>query len=308
MADYTIRRIEPTDLDTLVALYAASFNETISTDKLARKFATEPFGVAYVGYLAVSDTGQAAAFYGVFPAPMQIGTHQFIGAQSGDTMTHPDHRKQGLFVRLARATFALARELGIELIYGFPNQNSLPGFKRHLDWSFPPPMQGGELRAQQSWLTRTRLRLQSSRARSARIADRLNQIAIDTENITFHEGLDGVVHNHEYLAYKHLNSDSVVVETDRLRAWLVPGTRLDVGALQLTQSGGADALFNACQELLQYCAADRMRFCYSADSEPLHAISEFVTTRPNTDIGYLALAESLEPERLFFSRGDFDYF
>ncbi len=51
-----------------------------------------------------------------------------------------------------------------------------------------------------------------------------------------------------------------------------------------------------------------MRFCYSADSEPLHAISEFVTTRPNTDIGYLALTESLEPERLFFSRGDFDYF
>jgi hypothetical protein len=49
-------------------------------------------------------------------------------------MTHPDYRNKGLFVELASRTFELCSQVSIKLLFGFPNQNSLPGFINKLGW------------------------------------------------------------------------------------------------------------------------------------------------------------------------------
>ncbi|MDG6225381.1 MAG: GNAT family N-acetyltransferase [Candidatus Thermoplasmatota archaeon] len=53
---------------------------------------------------------------------------------SQDTMTHPGYRRQGIFEVLANKTYDKAREEGIGFVFGFPNQNSYPGFVKKLDW------------------------------------------------------------------------------------------------------------------------------------------------------------------------------
>lgn len=50
-----------------------------------------------------------------------------MGAQSVDTMTAVHFRHQGIFESLARLTFERCRKLGVDLVYGFPNQNSYHG-------------------------------------------------------------------------------------------------------------------------------------------------------------------------------------
>jgi hypothetical protein len=65
---------------------------------------------------------------------MKIGDRVVLAAQSADTMTHPHYRYKGLFVELANLTIQLCRDNGIELLFGFPNQNSLPGFINKLGW------------------------------------------------------------------------------------------------------------------------------------------------------------------------------
>jgi hypothetical protein len=54
--------------------------------------------------------------------------------QSVDTFTDLDFRGQGLFGRLAQATFARAEKSGLPFVYGFPNANSAPGFFGRLAW------------------------------------------------------------------------------------------------------------------------------------------------------------------------------
>src|SRR6185295_4439504 len=75
-----------------------------------------------------------AAFYGVFPVLVLISGKEVLAAQSGDTMTHRDHQKKGLFIKLAQRTFETCREKGIELVFGLPNSNSYHGFTKKLNW------------------------------------------------------------------------------------------------------------------------------------------------------------------------------
>ena len=49
-------------------------------------------------------------------------------------MTHPNHRRKGLFCETGKRTLALAREEGIQFVFGFPRETSLPGLVK-LGWS-----------------------------------------------------------------------------------------------------------------------------------------------------------------------------
>lgn len=146
---YIVRRMDAAHLPAVSALaHVVSGSAWSNLERLAAKFDTGAFGAEFVGYLAYppSADGQVApgtvpaAYYGVFPMAVQFGEHVVLAAQSGDTMTHPDHRGKGLFIDLAKRTYATARDEGIQFVFGFPNENSYPGFSRKLDWRFPYKM------------------------------------------------------------------------------------------------------------------------------------------------------------------------
>lgn len=134
MSDYRIERINEDRLKDLLQLYKASFGKTYPIRYLQNKFNTQYTGISFVGYLAYDQENQAAAYYGVFPCYINYNGRQVLSAQSGDTMTHPAHQGKGLFTRLARLTYDLAKELKVQFIFGFPNANSYPGFIKKLNW------------------------------------------------------------------------------------------------------------------------------------------------------------------------------
>lgn len=80
------------------------------------------------------DAGSIVGYYALLPTALRLGKEVVAGAQSLDTMTHPDYRGQGMFTRLAIATFDLAADRGVKALYGFPNAASYPGFVRKLNW------------------------------------------------------------------------------------------------------------------------------------------------------------------------------
>jgi hypothetical protein len=80
------------------------------------------------------DAGRIVGQYVVMPTRLRVGGERVEGAQSLDTMVHPDYRGQGMFVKLANACYELAASRGVEVLYGFPNVNSYPGFVRQLNW------------------------------------------------------------------------------------------------------------------------------------------------------------------------------
>src|SRR4030095_10457568 len=132
--EYTFERISASRLYDIKLLYLDSFGEDVSMDFVEKKYDTSAFGVRDIGYIAYDNVGIPAAYYGVFPCRALVRGNVYLTAQSGDTMTHPNHRGKGLFVKLAKMTYELAKENGIKFVFGFPNDNSLPGFVKKLGW------------------------------------------------------------------------------------------------------------------------------------------------------------------------------
>lgn len=133
MSDYKYIQLSESNFSDLVDLIKVVYLLNVDIVQLKKKYDTDRFGTSFVGYLAYcKDTKTAAAYYGILPIKVKINGNVLMAAQSGDTITHPKHRNKGLFVELAKRTYTLGQTLGIQFVYGFPNQYSYPGLVRKL--------------------------------------------------------------------------------------------------------------------------------------------------------------------------------
>lgn len=137
---YRIERLTEERLVDMTSLHKAVYGKALASDFFGRKYNTAFTGVMYTGYLAYAGD-VPAAFYGVIPCFIDCGGQPVLAAQSADTMTHPDHRGKGLFIKLAELTYELCYTEEILILFGFPNQNSLPGFVNKLDWQVAAQME-----------------------------------------------------------------------------------------------------------------------------------------------------------------------
>jgi GNAT superfamily N-acetyltransferase len=129
-----IERLNAGNLSALATLHEAVYNRKTTRDYFEKKYDTTYAGVTHMGFIAFDQSQFPVAFYGVIPTQMWYKNEIILGAQSADTMTHPEYRGAGLFAKLAELTFELCKKYSIKLIFGFPNQNSLPGFINKLKW------------------------------------------------------------------------------------------------------------------------------------------------------------------------------
>ncbi|MDN5797171.1 MAG: GNAT family N-acetyltransferase [Intrasporangium sp.] len=113
-------------------LFAVVFGHDRGAEHHSWKFDRNPAGPPVV--VVAQDGARIVGQYALWPMRLAIGTDLILGAQSLDTMTHPDYRGQGMFTALARECMDLATQRGIEVLFGFPNEASYPAFVGRLDW------------------------------------------------------------------------------------------------------------------------------------------------------------------------------
>ena len=131
--EYVLRPFSMDCYTQMNTLFVASFQKELDWNAFQKKYDTAALGHPVIGYLAIHKaTDQPAAFYGVFPLKILVDGKTILAAQSGDTMTHPGHRKKGLFTYLAKRCFDDCRTKGIALVYGQPNQHSYHGLVHSL--------------------------------------------------------------------------------------------------------------------------------------------------------------------------------
>jgi GNAT superfamily N-acetyltransferase len=134
---WSTRGYSPGDEDGILALWRTVFpdGESGRADPgyWYWQFRDPPAGSARIQLAVVDDliVGQ----YAVIPMSMQVRGEAILGTLSLDTMTHPEYRRQGMFTTLASELYAELRRTGFPLTYGFPNENSIGGFVRKLQWT-----------------------------------------------------------------------------------------------------------------------------------------------------------------------------
>jgi GNAT superfamily N-acetyltransferase len=129
---WTSRTAGPEDGEGILELFREVCQTERSLDHWKWKFVENPTNK--MSAFVAEDGGHIVGQYAVLPTFMSLRTAKVMGAQSLDTMTHPSYRRQGMFVSLAKQCLARAGSEGVELFYGFPNEQSYPGFVRELGW------------------------------------------------------------------------------------------------------------------------------------------------------------------------------
>lgn len=136
-------RNDAADLALFRACFAKNSDRPRSAEALTWQYFENTTPHLFVDVaVAPDDAGgeRLAAIYASLPGWMRIDGERRLVLQSLDTLTDADFRGQGLFVTLAKKTFARAAADGAALIYGFPNGNSAPGFFKKLEWLPLDPM------------------------------------------------------------------------------------------------------------------------------------------------------------------------
>lgn len=119
----------------LGAIVSGEGGELSDMDFLRWQLQYNPAGQAVMWLARHRETGQLAGSYTVIPLQFKIGDQEVTGSLSLNTMTHPDFRKQGIFINLAERTFASCVQAGIPLTIGLPNPLSYPGFIKYLKFA-----------------------------------------------------------------------------------------------------------------------------------------------------------------------------
>ena len=134
--EYSIERVVPEHYPFLVILYADAFDVTITATEIEKRFDTTALGMRSIGFIAIhKSTNTPAGYCGVFPFKAIINGEEVQAAQRGDTMTHSQHRKKGLFILLGEATQLACKNEGIKILISQPNVNSYPATVNKLGWT-----------------------------------------------------------------------------------------------------------------------------------------------------------------------------
>lgn len=93
-------------------------------------------GLNSIYYAIDRETKDIAAIYTYLPVILKCMEKVVNGMQSFDTLTDKRHRSRGLFIKLASKIEKEESLKNNELVYGFPNENSVHGFVKKLGFTY----------------------------------------------------------------------------------------------------------------------------------------------------------------------------
>ena len=301
MVKYSIERISLTNLRHLQTLYRAAFGKRVSLQFLSKKYNTKFTGVEFIGYLAFDQNHSPAAFYGVLPCYFRIKGEKILAAQSADTMTHPRHRREGLFLRLAHETYALAKQSGIQFIFGFPNQNSFAGFVK-LNWNFQEaPMMIFRLKVTPLLLSKIMRRISFI---GNAYGDYLNsKYPVKTPEVIFSGHLhDGLIKDAAFIDYKAY-SKTYFIQIDEVELWIKVDSALKIGYVRVSKVTSLKRFLQRVYKIAIASGCSHAIFMTSVNTSLYEMLCGVEKPQESFPVGFYKLTD----HELDFSNVQFEY-
>ena len=311
---YNTNRITNNSYLQIQRLYKESFNSNVDIPSIKKKYDTSAFGLKNVGIIAEDEKKMPAAYYGVFPIVLQYGLKDYLIAQSGDTMTSPNHRKKGLFTMLAIKTYELAKQLNIKLIFGFPNENSLPGFKKKLDWSFYGLMQRFtftnttlpfcELASKYKFFEPIYVKYTNNIISKHSLS--VSNSNIEPFNIS--KSIDQIKKNEPFFKYKMENGNCSLIKINDFTLFIKPRTHLYIGAIGYFDKSKTKELIKTIKKLSVILGCRKTVLTLSKNHWLYEYLVEEIKPEDSLPIGCYLIDDNIDPNKIQFTHADFDTF
>ena len=311
---YLTEQISDSSYPDIQKLYQLIFNSYHSLEFIKLKYSTEEFGLKNIGLIAKNENNELAAYYGVFPIILKYESKDYLIAQSGDTMTAPNHRKKGLFTKLAKETYALSKNKGIKLIFGFPNEKSYPGFQRKLNWEFHGFMQRFTLKVKTipfCELTSKFKKLSSLYKHF--IKNRIAKYKIDIDQIDFNSFNYSLVKSQikkdrKFFEYKLNRDNTFVVSIKNIQILVKVENHLIIGEISKIRYNQAELLIKCVKKLAYRLGCRKVIFTLSKNHWLFDNLVQNHIPTKSLPIGFYLMDDTFDPNEIQFSNADYDTF
>lgn len=130
------RAYEDKDFDDLIELEKDNYGDICISNKeyLKWEYYSNPCGKALIQLAVDINNNNLAGEYVVIPRKIKVQEKELISTLSLNTLTKKEYRGQGVFTGLAEAVYKDCKNQDLAFTYGFPNQNSYPGFVKKLSF------------------------------------------------------------------------------------------------------------------------------------------------------------------------------
>ena len=307
---YTIERLNVSKLSDVDDLHEAVYGRRVAHDFFLKKYDTAFTGVEYMGFVAYNTERVAVGYYAVIPCFIQIGNRKVLSAQSADTMTHPGYRFKGLFVELSNLTFRLCRENGIALLFGFPNQNSLPGAIGKLGWKMTEQMD--------CFIIPTRglkwLNIIKKLPVIKDIQDNYQQRLLNRYSIEQHgivnssviDGFAGINRNEAYLQYKTY-TQTYVINLGGAFLWVKINSELLIGDI-LLGTADFDEMMIRLKKIGRKLGINSLQFHCSPGTKLHQLFADRFKAIPSFPALFQCFEDGLPVDQIKFTSADIDTF
>jgi hypothetical protein len=299
---------------SILKLYHETSGYKKNIDFIEKKYDTSIYSKVNIGYLAY-DGENVSSYYGVFPIKMVYKNVEYLAAQSGDTLTHPNYQKKGLFTYLAKETYTLAEKEGIQFVFGFPNKNSLPGFQKKLNWICKHKMQEfsltvnslpvAELVSKKNFLNELYLSWVNKVLNKYKVNP--NKVDINGFN-TQHDYLR-VKKDLDFFRYKRYSNSSLILRNNFL-IYLKVETHLIIGDVAFFEKVRFPEFLKTIKQLAQKLMVYKIKFYLSENHWLFAYLKEKSKPIDNNYIGFCFFNQNHEllVNDALFSAADFDTF
>jgi len=309
--EYSIVRLGENKLKDLETLYREVYGHKPVKNYLFKKYNTVYTGAQYVGHIAYNSENIAVAYFGVIPCFILYNDQIILSAQAADAMTLSSHRYKGLFVELAKKTFDLCRATGIQLVFGFPNQNSYHGLVHKLDWKSIEHMERFTIPVNSFPLKSLSRHFEWTKSIYKKYANWvLHKHSLPAElglsNSVFAEGFGGVYRDIRYLKYKTYG-DTKVIKMGNAKVWLKIQNGLIIGDLE-TAEHDFDAIIDALKKIAKQLGVPNISFQVSPGTQLHTLFAKKYKPIPSFPVIFLDLGAGIPLNKLKFSFADIDIF
>jgi GNAT superfamily N-acetyltransferase len=136
--EYNIRDYRPEDESAVLALIRQGMGGGPTGERDVRfwrwKHFENPFGRS-IALVAEDSEGQIVGLRTFMRWRFKAGKTVVNAVRAVDTVTHPEHRRYGVFSILTREAVQRTRESGVDFIFNTPNNQVLPGYLK-LGWHY----------------------------------------------------------------------------------------------------------------------------------------------------------------------------
>ncbi|HEY8780548.1 MAG TPA: GNAT family N-acetyltransferase [Mucilaginibacter sp.] len=308
--EYHVERLSDKNLADVEKLYMAVYGKAPRHNLFSMKYDTAFTTIQHIGFIAYNDSKMPIAFYAVIPCFIRFDDKIILAAQSADTMTHPEFRNKSLFTELAMLTYKLCYDVGIKFVFGFPNQNSLPGFINKLGWTMTErmdcfmipcvafswkrvlskfyPFKNWYKKYQQMLLKRYLLPQQG------------------IPNTVFDDGFAGIYRDHHYLKYKSYTNNQVIKIGDST-LWIKINGVLLIGDVLVKPNDFGD-MINKLKRLACKMGIKEIHF-HANTGTTLHGLfAAAFPSAPLFPVIFKDIAGGTETDKIKFTSADIDTF